>query len=301
MKIQIKSRVQGLFLLFSLGLIWGSGYSLAHYATTHGIHPLSYAFWQSLGPAIFMFLYLAYQRPQSAKHILTPTHIRFYAVCGFLGIALPNTNMYFASAHLPAGLLAVLVNTVPVITFLVAWSVGEEHFSIARFTGVLLSVVGIMILVFPKSQLAHIQSVPWILTALISPLSFAACAVFIAKKSPPNTNPSTLSTGMLIFSTLFLIPVIMASHHFYFFEYPFALRDWVILIEIVLSSIGYVLLFMLIKLAGSVYYSLVAGVVALTGLFWGWLLFGEHLQLYSTVATLFIISGIVFVALRQRK
>jgi len=51
-----------LSLLILLGVLWGSGYSLARYATTHGVAPLGYAFWQSLGPALLLSLYILFKR-----------------------------------------------------------------------------------------------------------------------------------------------------------------------------------------------------------------------------------------------
>src|SRR5579863_9025259 len=98
-----------LALLLLLGMIWGTGYSIARFAMTHGVNPLGYSFWQSVGPALLIGL-LAYRR----KHDITlsTAHYRYYFICGLTGIAIPNTNMYFAAPHLPAGLLAVIVNTV---------------------------------------------------------------------------------------------------------------------------------------------------------------------------------------------
>ncbi len=292
------SKTLSLLILLLLGLIWGSGYSLARYATTHGVPPLGYAFWQSLGPAIFLALLTLFQRTRLG---LSASNIRFYFVCGLLGIALPNSNMYFAVQHIPAGLLAVLVNTVPIITYVLAFIFAEERFSWVRFTGVLIAIIGIMLIVIPKTSLAGAAMTPWVLVTLISPICFALTAIYVSKNRPAGLTSLSLSAGMLIGSTILLTPVVISTHNFYSLTPPYNMADFVVVLEMVLSSIGYVLLFQLLKMAGAVYYSMVGGVVALTGLFWGWVIFDETLNRFTGLAVLCILLGILLVTLWQRR
>ncbi len=107
-------RFKSVLLLLTLGFIWGAGYSLAKFAITNGAPPLGYSFWQSLGPALLLSVVYFFKQRKSLPILL---HWRYFLLCGLLGIALPNTNMYYAASHVPAGLLAVLVNTVPLIVY----------------------------------------------------------------------------------------------------------------------------------------------------------------------------------------
>ena len=139
------SRAQSFTLLLVLGLLWGVGYSLARYAMTHGVAPLGYGFWQTLGPAIMLFCL--------AKAVGEPVHIDgsrfvFYAVTGLFGIAIPNSMMYFASAHLSAGWLAVVVNITPMVTYVFALLLLIEFFSWIRMLGVVLTMLGIFFVIF---------------------------------------------------------------------------------------------------------------------------------------------------------
>jgi drug/metabolite transporter (DMT)-like permease len=283
-----------LLILFLLGIIWGSGYSIARYAMTHGVSPAGYTFWQSLGPAIILSLlswkYLKFDRE----------HIQFYLICGLIGIALPNTNMYYASAHLPAGLLALIVNTVPIMIYPLALISKQEKFKYLRFTGVLIAIIGIMFLIFPKTGLSDIRETHWVLLGLITPFCFACFALFINPYRPKDSNPLSLAAGMLITATLFLIPWIKITHSFYMPHWPLILPDKIILLEIILSSIGYVLFFFLLRISGPVYYSLVDGVVALTGLFWGRMIFNESFHLYTIFSIIFILIGIAFVTCKPK-
>jgi len=284
---------QALIILILLGLIWGSGYSIARFVMTHGVQPIGYSFWQCLGPAIILGIL-------SLKHLRWDSqHIKFYFICGLIGIAIPNTNMYYVSSHLPAGLLAVIVNTVPVMIYPMAFIAKQEKFDILRLLGVLSAVLGILCLVMPKASLPHSNEFGYILMGLLTPFCFAIFTLFINPHRPKESNPLSLAAGMLITATLLLTPWVISTHGFYTFSGT-SLNNTLIILEIVLSSIGYVLFFKLLRIAGPVYYSLVDGVVALTGLFWGWIIFKEHFGMFNLLAIFLILVGIVLVNSRIR-
>jgi drug/metabolite transporter (DMT)-like permease len=286
-----------LALLVSLGVIWGTGYSIARFAMTNGVPPLGYSFWQSLGPAIIIVLIMLV-RHKSFK--ITAASSRFYLITGLTGIVIPNTSMYFAASHLPASILAMLVNTVPIVAYPMALIAGLEKFNWQRLSGILLAFCGLMLIILPESSLPSSSLVPWVIATLVTPLSFAFCSIYIARYSPKNSDILTLSAGMLVFSSLLLIPLVLSAHSFYFFHIPFTTPDWIIVLEIVLSSIGYVLFFQLLKIAGPVYYSLVDTIVVLTGVFWGYTIFGERLNIWTTSAVLLIIAALLLVTRQQR-
>ena len=283
-------------LLLWLGFIWGSGYSIAHYAMTHGVTPFGYAFWQSIGPALFLLLFISIKKQRLPCSLI---HLRYYFLMGGLGVFIPNTNMYFTAAHLPAGILAVIINTVPIIAYPIALLLKEEYFSLIRFTGVMIGVAGILLLIVPHAHLSiHTNELPWALLALISPLCFALCAILGNKFRPADVHSVSLSCGMLCISTLLLIPLVFSTHQFYSLSPPHHTAQWVVILEIILSSIGYILFFELLKKAGPIYYSLTGAVVALTGLFWGYLLFGERLSFYAALSVLFILIAIILLTFK---
>ena len=77
--------------------------------------------------------------------------------------------------------------------------------------------------------------------------------------------------------------------------------ELVVILEIILSSIGYILFFILIRRAGAVYYSLVGGIVALTGLFWGFWIYDETLSRLDIYATLLILAALVLLSLKMNR
>ena len=285
-------------LLVLLGTIWGTGYSIARFAMTNDVPPLGYSFWQSLGPAIVLSIVTLFSEHRVQY---SASRIRFYLITGLTGIVIPNTSMYFAAPHLPAGILAMIVNTVPIVAYPMALFANIEKFNWERMLGILCALIGLMPIILPKASLPAPDMVPWVLSTLITPASFAFCSIYIARFRPANSDSLMLSAGMLIFSSLILMPVVISSHSFYMFHWPLTTPDFVIILEIILSSIGYILYFQLIKVAGPVYYSLVDTVVVITGLFWGRVIFDERLNQWTLPAVLCIILALLLVTRHQRK
>jgi drug/metabolite transporter (DMT)-like permease len=281
-----------LILLVLLGFIWGTGYSIARFAMTNGVNPLGYSFWQSIGPAIILGLIaLTKERPNTPAFKST---WRYYLICGLTGIVIPNTNMYYAASHLPAGLLAVIVNTVPLIAYLLALLNRIENFNWLRLAAVGLGACGLMLILLPAANVST-TTLPWLVFAMLTPLSFAFCAIYISRHQPKDCGSLTAAAGTLIFSSILLTPLVAGSGNFYALNWPLTLADKVILLEIVLSTLGYILFFKLLKTAGPVYYSFVDTIVALTGLFWGYIIFGEQMTMMTAMGVTLILVALVIV------
>ena len=284
-----------LLLLVLLGFIWGSGYSLARFAMTHGVPPLGYAFWQALGPAILLTFSCLMT---DAQPLFAKKNWLYFLVCGLIGIAIPNTNMYFIASHLPAGLLAVLVNTVPLLVYPLALLTRQERFDSWRILALVLGMSGILMIISPASQ--GLLSL-WTLLAMISPLAFAFCSIYIGLKQPANLNALQAASGMLLAASLMLTPLVVQQQAFFALTSPFTPAKQVVLLEILLSSVGYFLFFKLIRLAGPVFYSLTGGIVALTGLFWGFVVFAEKPDPFQGIAIALVISAIFLLSWRQSR
>ncbi|KTD02639.1 DMT family transporter [Legionella feeleii] len=284
-----------IILLIMLGFIWGSGYSLAKYAMTNGVPPLGYAFWQALGPALLLLLTSFITQNNT---ILQPRNWPFFLICGLVGIAIPNTNMYFIAPHIPAGLLAVLVNTVPLLVYPLALAAGQERFDVWRILALVLGMTGILLIIAPDNGPLFSS---WTLLALISPLCFALCSIYIAAYQPQKLNALQAASGMLLAASLLLTPIVIQQQAFYPLSTPFTTAKQVVLLEIILSSLGYILFFQLVRLAGPVFYSLTGGMVALTGLFWGFVVFNETPNYLQSLAIFCVISALFLVSWRQSK
>lgn len=287
-----------LALLILLGITWGTGYSIARFAITNGVPALGYSFWQSLGPALALGC-ITYFSSKKTKTRETTT-LTYYLVSGLTGIVIPNTTMYFAAPHLPASILALIVNLGPVITYPLALFVKQETFNIPRLIGIVLALLGLLCIILPDMNVSTSIMSSWVIVTLITPLSFGVCSIYVARYRPVNQNALHLSAGMLVCSSIILLPLVLGTHNFYLFHWPLNTADKLVLLEILLSSIGYILYFHLIKIAGPVYNSLVDTTSVLTGVFWGHLIFAEQLNKWTATAVCLIIMALILVTQQQR-
>jgi drug/metabolite transporter (DMT)-like permease len=283
-------------LLVLLGVIWGSGYSIARYCVTHGVPSLGYSFWQSLGPAIVLtFCTLLFFIRRHPSMLCLPSSVfrllAYFLLCGLIGIAIPNTTMYFGAAHLPSSLLTILVNTAPLFIYPMALLSRQEHFRPLQFVVLAVGILGMLLMIIQHNTLPKLYSIPWTLLVLLTPVCFAFCDLLVNPLKPEGLPPLTAAAGMLFASSLILLPFLLSLHAFYPLHLNFL--SSLIVLEIVLSSVGYILFFKLIYLAGPVYYSLVGGVVALTGILWGLIIFHETWTWADTLGTFCILSAIL--------
>lgn len=292
----ISTNVYALFLLILLGFTWGTSFSIAKFAMESGITPLGYSFWQSVGPAILVSFIVILTEKKFIS--LSKQHILFYIICGLTGICLPNLSMYFSSPHLDSGLLGLVVNTSPIITYAFSILFFVEKFNIVRFMGICLGFLGIFLLLLPK--LNFTAQLHWLLFSFFTPLLLALCTIFMVKARPKNSSSLSLSAGMLIAAAIMITPVTLYSHQFHPLT-AMNLPNFFIVLEIILSSLGYILFFELLRVAGPVYYSLVGCIVSLAGLFWGFVIFKEFPSYAEWVAASFLICAIFMVSFVQRE
>lgn len=285
-----------LILLLALGFTWGTSFSIAKFAMESGVTPLGYAFWQSVGPAVLISAFSLLKERQ--LFVFSMQRLRFYFLCGLIGICLPNLSMYFAATHVPSGILGLIVNTSPIITYVLTLLFHIERFFLPRFLGVLLGMVGVSLLFY--SKVTGLGDWRWMAFTFVTPALLAVCTVYMVKARPQGVSSITLSAGMLLAAALLTAPMTFYKHEFHSL---LALNtpNLIILLEIGLSSLGYILFFELLRVAGPVYYSLVGCIVALAGLFWGYFIFHEVPNWFEFGSILFILLAIFLVSQVRKK
>lgn len=286
-----------LILLIILGIDWASGYAIAGYCMTHGVNPYGYGFWQSFGPFVLLLIIQSIRR----ELWLDKNGMLYALLCGLFGIVIPNLLIYFAARHIPSGLLTILANVSPILTYILAVGFKDEAFSLKRAALVLFGLIGVGLIILPNQHGLELDAGNWWLyLALLIPLSYAFSAVYISRFHPGSGNVLSYSMWMLMFSSLCISPLAVIKQGYY----PLRLDDLpslLIVIEILLSTLGYGLLFIIIKKVGAVYYTLVSAVAVITGVVYGILLFGQHFSGLTYVAIAIILLTIVGLTYTQQK
>lgn len=286
-----------LVLLVLLGVDWATGYAIAGYVMRHGVSPYGYAFWQSVGPLLCLFVIQVWR----SDFMFNRKVVTYSVGCGLFGIAIPNLLIYIASKYVNSGILTIIANTAPIFTYPMALYLHQEKFKLIRLVMVVLGAFGVLAIVFQPSHFYFLQFVNWgIGLALIIPLCYAFAAVYIARFRPHGGNILSHAFLMLIVSSAVLSPLTFIMHGFYSLHVDDT-NSYLIISEILLSAFGYVLLFIIINMVGPVYYTLVNAVAAVTGLLYARLIFSQQISHAAFAGIGLILFAILGLSYTQQK
>ena len=285
-----------LSLICVLGTLWGASASLAKLAVFDGIQPLGYALWNSVGAGAIMLAICAWRGMLLRVKV---EHIRYYAICGVLGVAVPNLNVVVVVGHIPAGVVAVALSTTPVMTYAIALVWWLERFDAIRASGLLLALVGTLFIILPKASLPTPGAAPWFAMALLTPVLYAVTNVLADRLRPAGSTSIWLAAGMLVVSTAALAPFALMFDQFHPLVTPFSVGDYAILVQIGTSIFAYILFFEILRMVGAVQFSVTSYVITITGIGWGILLFSETHSPWVWLAVAFISAGLALVTMKQ--
>jgi hypothetical protein len=136
----------------------------------------------------------------------------FYLVCGLIGTAVPSTLFFYAAAHVTAGVLAITIASVPILTFAAALAFRLDRMAVHRVFGILLGMLAVVLMMAPESGLLEASAAPWILVAVLASACYAVESIYIALRRPSGCDAYTVLCGMLLMAALVLVPVVMATH-----------------------------------------------------------------------------------------
>ena len=99
------------------GILWGLTIPLSKVAVSTGHHQFGLIFWQmaitTLVLGVFIFI-LKIKVPWGRSYLC------FYLIIAFIGTLVPNSFSYMAIRELPAGIMSVVIATVPILSLVIA-------------------------------------------------------------------------------------------------------------------------------------------------------------------------------------
>lgn len=283
-------------LLFYCGLGWGAAVAIAKIATMGGVHPLGYVFWVAIIAALILTCICVIRGTYPGFSRL---HIRYYIVIGGLRIVCANVVWYTTVKYVPAGALAVVLGLTPIFTYAISLSMRLEHFVALRAAGLSLGFVGVVLFVAPNESLPDRSMIPWLLFGLGAPLTYSLANILIERMRPATGNSLSLTTGMVWFGAIVMLPVCLAVDAFHIPSFPPTAPDIAVFSHAIISGFAFFALFEMIRLSGPTYASQLNYVVTLTGVLSGILIFGEAPTWWVWAGTTCVVSGVAMVNKRQ--
>lgn len=273
------------------GGIWGLVPTLARTAVAGGASPFGLTWWQGIGGGGVL---LVVTLLRGRRLPLDRKHLTLYGFCGVMGTILPTMALFYAARHVDAGIMAILMSAVPIVAYLIALALRIDRLQWGRSTGIALGIAGVALLVLPGSETAATDPL-WVLVALLIPCGYAAENIFVAVRSPRDTDTTTLVCGMVLTGGIIMTPIVLATGTFYPLTWPFDAAAWSVIGIFIVNILSYGAFLSLIFLAGPVFASMSGYFTVLSGILWGMAVLGESHGLWFWAALVTMLAGMALV------
>lgn len=288
----ITDRIRLTGALVLLGAGWGLTQPLIKITVNAGYQPFGLIFWQMLiGTLVLGGLRwrLIGRMPIRAKTCAA------WLMIATIGSLIPGASSYRAAFHLPAGIMSIVIATIPMMAFPIALALGNDRFSARRLAGITLGLIGVGFIALPDASLPERAMIAFLPLALIAPFCYAVEGNIVAKWGTAGLDPVQVLFGASAIGTLIALPLAIGSGHFFVPRAPFILADVTLLLSGVIHVLVYTGYVWLIGRAGAVFAGQISYLVTGTGVFWAMLLLGETYSLWIWLALACMIFGLTLV------
>lgn len=272
-------------VLIGTGFFLGLGVPLAKAAAGAQVSALAFALWPTTAAGVLLLLL---GRLRHGRPALTAAHLRFGAIAGLFGHALPMSAAYWLSAEAGAGFTALAFTLPPVFTLAITLLLGLERPLFRRIAGVGAGMAGAMLFVLGRGATPINAGFGALWLVIAIPAVIAAANVYRSVQLPQGLAAEWLSALTLLSSAAMLAIVGLFAGGLWV-PLDGGAFTWLGLQAIALVA-GYLLYFVLQQRAEPVTFSFMGYVVMATGVAIGTLAFGERLPM-TTLPALALIGA----------
>ncbi len=296
--------------LFIISAIWA--WSFVIYKIMGAVyHPLMIAFIRCAIGAAYLLCYMWYKKISLLKYKKYFPVLIFLSV---LGNIIPFTLAGLLIKDIGAAVSAIINSITPIFTALLIRMFYDHHrLSVGRFSGILLSLAGMTVLVGldalgyggygrhgaggdnapPHDGYYFIKE----LLLMLVGFSFSIQSAFTRRRDIQKIPAVVMVASQNIFSTIILLPLIFIFDKP--FDYPFPPSLNMVMVAVVYNvfSMGYayIIYFDMIKKAGAVNASLTAMIMPPIGIIYAYFYFGEELASHQFLGLALITMGLMVI------
>ncbi|MEM9049287.1 MAG: DMT family transporter [Pseudomonadota bacterium] len=296
-RLRGRRHLAALAMLLAVGTAWGVGTPLWKIAAETGHDPLGLTIWQIAAGLLVLVPLCALRRVGLP---LGPAYLRYYAGLALIGVLLPTTLFYIALREISAGVGAIIVATVPMLTLLMATALGLDRPTPRRLAGVGMGFVAVLLILSPDS-LPSAGSAPYLLLALLASASYAAEGNWISLRAPQGLDPVATLLGASLVALLIALPLGALSGHIVSPFRPWGPGEWALNAVAAISALAYSGYIWLVGRTGPVFAAQVGYVVTLCGVFWSMLVLDERYTGAVWAALFTMLAGLALVRPRNRQ
>jgi len=279
-------------LLTLTGMLIATMLALSNLVTSSGVHPLVYAFWQTVVAGSILLMVSVRFRSGINRRVII-----YYVLSALAGIVIPNTSAFYLVTKLGAGFVGILYALPPVFTFLFAVALGIERTSLTKFVGLSLAVTACISIVLLRHLQLENVTWHWYMLGFLIPISLSIGNIYRSVAWPKGLDARTLAAGTLLAaSTAIALFAEGMNVDLYTPSISTGYR-WVIVGQGLLTALTYFCTFELQRRSNPVFYSQIGAVAAVFGLFIGVFFLGER---YSAGIWFFVVIVIIGLRIANR-
>jgi len=279
-------------LLVVLGVGWGLTQPLGKIAASTGIGPFALIFWQLVICTVFLG---AITLIRGKGLVWTRPAWTFYGVVALLGTLIPNFAFYTSVTRLPAGIMSIVIATVPLLAFPMSLMLGLDRFEPRRFMGLMLGIAGVAMIALPQSSLPDPAMVAFLPMALLGPLFYAMEGTFVSRFGMAGMDPVQAMFGASLVGMVLCLPAVLVTGQWIDPVAQFGQAEQALILSSVLHAMLYSTYVGLAARVGAVFATQTSYVVTAAGLCWSMLLLGERFSPWIWAALPVMLIGLTLV------
>lgn len=284
-------------VLFTIGMGWSITLPLTKIAVSTGHQHFGLMVWQlAIGFCALTLVGLLRKRPLP-RH---PAALKTYVIIAFVGTILPNSLSYQAAAHLPAGVMSILISMIPIWAFPIALILANERYESRRLIGLCLGFAATLILILPSTQLDGALPVTWLLLTLVVALCYGFEGNFVAKWGTGGCDPLETLWGATFVGLIIIVPAALVSKQWIPPNIALGPPEMAQIVLSGLSIMAYCGYVWLVTKAGPVFSVQVSYIVTIFGVFWSAVLLGERYPGFVWLSLVLMLAGMALVQPRRR-
>jgi len=288
----MKDRFFLLFSLLMIGVCWGVTVPLIKVAVSTGHQPFGLVFWQLVIVVAALALLTRLRRKKIA---LNWKYMRLFTAVALFGAVLPDVFFYTAATKLPAGVLSIILASVPLFSLPIAITLGLDHFAWRRLLGLVLGLMGIMLLIGPNAISIESSAIFMVPLALLAPLFYATEGNLVDLWGIQDLDPLQTLLGASIIGVVVILPVTLLSGQWINPFADFGQAEAALVASSIIHALVYSGYVWLIGRAGSVFAAQSSYLVNGFGVVWAIILLGESYSTWFWAALTLMFLGIFFV------
>jgi len=278
-------------------LIWGGTFTSARLLGRE-VDPVISAFLRFLIASVTLLLLLYWKEKQFPR--VNTRQMLFLIGMGITGIALYNLFFFFGLVHAEASRGSLITATNPLLTAIGAAILFKEKFTLLRFSGFILCVIGAALIISRGDLTVLFEK-----GAGIGELAFIGCAVtwaaytLIVRYMSDNLSSLAVITYASCIGTLILFFVMLFDFGFdslrAISNLSFTSMLHLLYLSILATVLGFVWFQEGIKQLGAAKAAVFIYAMPISALFWAFVILDERITLSLLIGALMIISGIYLV------